>query len=1105
MRNTFESLWKQAKTMTRVVLLSSFLSACGWGGWWGDSWWNSSTPSATGGTSSTTPASSSWKSTFSVQAGTVVWADVTIQTLDGETLISWLTTDNQWQIEIQDSVLNAVIREKNLPSDPQLKIVATWGMDIDPDDDGNPNNDIDIRMDGTMSALVEADEIHQARVTPVSTFVNDMIFGAQNENIQQFKDANGNIDRTLVQNAMQQIIDNADLVDTDGDGEVTPRDIQRYNMVMHKNSTLVQEIIHNGYLDWIHSGNTMGQNNFLDEKKRDINLVSLESSSSNGITMIQLTSQQTYSTTYYSLDGESWSVYTNEVGLEPGQTLYYREQYKNGDYGAISQYQASIEELEFIKKIPLDYNPTALQNVSQLESEVTLLQNELSDLQTSIDEKDDDRLKVEEKITKLESDIESLNVQLNTSFSSLDSTGKILADAAYAKNQKRAAIENRLVSSPAVSSKSSIQSSTKTSTPNISSSSLEDWRVVLQEKISDLHTEIQPLRVQRDIKQLEYNTKYQEYLDAKQEYDQDRANYNYWNTTYQSLKTEVSALQNDVNLYRNKRDLSSDQVAILSGQFNSLSYSVSSYKNSSYINKTSSVSKLNFSHRWESIKWYFTFSSQWGFPWKLAIHINGSQSGSLYTINSSQHLDAADDIFKNIISYQLDYVYYRDLFNDTNKDLLEKTDQKKNAYVHTFLYGLVALASQDIYREEEIAKDQALVTYNTAQANLQPKLDILEGYQSQLTQLWGGLDSLLASTQQQWLQLAIMDQIDDEMIALSSQRAVVNGQVQAFDKEITWEFIQFDDKLWKASEIYSYDSDDFPLSNERANIPEWYINERKNDINYATYPFTIYGKFNRVWNGDTYPALIWIEYKENPWSDVVYTTSRIEANNNDHVLDIIEFFERQVKERIDILRTLNTVNNDRQLTMPQSYIDAILNLDIDNNEKALELIVQYINYYDSYFASRTWKYIDIPSDNFNFASIINNPDKINFKANPIILDITDLIDPIACENDPTQCWQQITYNDKNIYLADLWNIVTGYLGNKYGYELDTVNDSTMAVSILHEIFYWRTIKPEWAIENEAADRPYYKAGYELAEKINTWSLTVNDLVHTFHTILPDGR
>lgn len=122
-------------------------------------------------------------------------------------------------------------------------------MDIDPDDDGNPNNDIDIRMDGTMSALVEADEIHQARVTPVSTFVNDMIFGAQNENIQQFKDANGNIDRTLVQNAMQQIIDNADLVDTDGDGEVTPRDIQRYNMVMHKNSTLVQEIIHNGYLD----------------------------------------------------------------------------------------------------------------------------------------------------------------------------------------------------------------------------------------------------------------------------------------------------------------------------------------------------------------------------------------------------------------------------------------------------------------------------------------------------------------------------------------------------------------------------------------------------------------------------------------------------------------------------------------------------------------------------------------------------------------------------------------------------------------------------------------------------------------------------------------
>jgi len=94
-------------------------------------------------------------------------------------------------------------------------------------------------------------------------------------------------------------------------------------------------------------------------------------------------------------------------------------------------------------------------------------------------------------------------------------------------------------------------------------------------------------------------------------------------------------------------------------------------------------------------------------------------------------------------------------------------------------------------------------------------------------------------------------------------------------------------------------------------VTQWqqnYTYVTKNTQNYNENPYTNYIKISRTErNGQTmvYPALVWLEYKLE-WSETVYSTERLEANNLDQVQEIETFLIQKVVERQDLYKNYLT-------------------------------------------------------------------------------------------------------------------------------------------------------------------------------------------------------
>ncbi|MFC1797971.1 hypothetical protein ACFLY2_02245 [Patescibacteria group bacterium] len=110
--------------------------------------------------------------------------------------------------------------------------------------------------------------------------------------------------------------------------------------------------------------------------------------------------------------------------------------------------------------------------------------------------------------------------------------------------------------------------------------------------------EIEPLKTDMDTKKATYATKYAEYLVAKAEYDADQTSFTYWRNRYIEYRDLYTDLYNDRLIYVRKMNLASDNFTIKSDEFpKATDYTVSTYINTSYINKKAPVLALDFTQQ----------------------------------------------------------------------------------------------------------------------------------------------------------------------------------------------------------------------------------------------------------------------------------------------------------------------------------------------------------------------------------------------------------------------------------------------------------------------------------------------------------------------------
>jgi hypothetical protein len=152
-------------------------------------------------------------------------------------------------------------------------------------------------------------------------------------------------------------------------------------------------------------------------------------------------------------------------------------------------------------------------------------------------------------------------------------------------------------------------------------------------------------------------------------------------------------------------------------------------------------------------------------------------------------------------------------------------------------------------------------------------------------------------------------------------------------------------------------------------------------------------------------------------------------------------------------------------------------------------ILKVVDYFNSYWTklSRAKKYSsstilwynpDLDPWLNNLYALLTEFGDANIKTNPDLLNNTVWIDPIYCTR-PWECGKKIVLDGKDIWLADLGNLLAWYNGAKIGFSYAHIEWGTYEVTWFAAWLWWKT---EWALNNEISDRPFYRAWYDLASK-----------------------
>jgi hypothetical protein len=171
----------------------------------------------------------------------------------------------------------------------------------------------------------------------------------------------------------------------------------------------------------------------------------------------------------------------------------------------------------------------------------------------------------------------------------------------------------------------------------------------------------------------------------------------------------------------------------------------------------------------------------------------------------------------------------------------------------------------------------------------------------------------------------------------------------------------------------------------------------------------------------------------------------------------------------------------------------VMFVDLMGREKALIMILDRFNY--------LWAFFDnlYSFDTHTiFWKVTLNTEMWNIKLNKSIRKKALFID----ENWKTSwSWKKIVIEWKDIWLADIWNILYWYNGRKAWYwSIMLKTGWLIATSKWYDDGYKKTI-----IWNEKDDWKFYEAGINLADNTKSWEITREVLLETYFNIFPNGR
>ncbi len=282
-----------------ITLLAFFLTACG--GSSGD-----------GGT--IVPPIVKSKTAGVVQLGPIKNAQVDIISLDGIIRFYTTTADQQGQFDIDRGELKKAINRENTKPD-YLKVVATGGIDIDPDDDGvqkaSDFKDLKGSVVGIMSvnALLTNDKV---AINLITTAVADLLKGKEN----------------ITAKDIEAILTNLNMEDINKDGKVDNADAIGYDMVQHESGA--ESKLRYQYLNLIHDGDVENKQNYVEALQEETSYIVRSEQERNGKLLITLKSLNPNNYIRYGInisnDSLLQTVYQSEtITLNSEDSLYYEE------------------------------------------------------------------------------------------------------------------------------------------------------------------------------------------------------------------------------------------------------------------------------------------------------------------------------------------------------------------------------------------------------------------------------------------------------------------------------------------------------------------------------------------------------------------------------------------------------------------------------------------------------------------------------------------------------------------------------------------------------------------------------------------------------------
>ncbi len=331
----------------------------------------------TSDTKKDTPIQSNEKALGMVELGAVKGASISVQTLEGYPLATATTDDKGFFTIDIDSLKKTISRYgANIKF---VKVIATGGVDTDPNDDGVIVDSEKKPVKGTVTGIVKLDTIYKTkkfRINFISTAVVDILGSETNVSDEQ----------------ISYIAKRIGVHDTNADGKIDVQDLTDYKM--RKDESVAEVQLRDGYLEHIHNGDVKSQKLFIDDLKYETGFTRPIIKKMNGYYEVTLSKTDKNNTIYYAtvIDSSKPSFeeyYGQQLNVNDNQALYYKECSK--DYGCYKLqkvfFYADNYFLDYDYE-PIEGNNKIIQNLTNLSKAELRYKKELKKLKELEAERD---------------------------------------------------------------------------------------------------------------------------------------------------------------------------------------------------------------------------------------------------------------------------------------------------------------------------------------------------------------------------------------------------------------------------------------------------------------------------------------------------------------------------------------------------------------------------------------------------------------------------------------------------------------------------------------------------------------------------------------------